>query len=354
MKFFKNLLFCTALLFAIQLQAQDLGISHLAHIELSEVKGEATKRLVVVLDVVSAVNTGKTFDLKYSIDNGAVVTAVTDISFDGTPVGQKVNPIPCPVPFGSNYDDTVAVRVIIDMDGDTDASNDTALIRFIVKEKVKNDLKLTLISPKSGDDLAVDQSHDFTYSIKNVGTTDLAEGGSQLLEYISINGVLLENPSFSPYQGDTLKPGDSLEQVLTFTFPSMQQGQSLLLCNNLFWAELTDSSLNSIEGNHSDNSACAEFNLVPNSINEISNEPLIQSLSLANKNLRIVFSEAPAHREHVQLEVISPNGKTIFSKSIAHPQGSQNIAIPAMNNGLYLVRIHSNGHLPQLYKVMHM
>lgn len=354
MKFIKPLLFCTALLFTIPLQAQDLGISHLAHVELSEVKGGDTKRIVVILDVVSAVATGKTFDLKYSIDNGAAATAVTNISFDGTPAGQKVNPIPCPVPFGTNYDDTVAIRIIIDMDDDTDASNDTALIRFIVREKVKNDLKLTLLSPKSGDDLAVDKPHDFTYSIKNVGTTNLVEGGNQLLEYISLNGVLLENPSFSAYEGDTLKPGDSLEQVLTFTFPAIQQGQSLRLCNNVFWAELTDTSLNSIEGNHSDNSACADFNLVANSILEINQEPFIESLSLANGNLRIAFTETLSSKENVQLEVVSADGKTLFNQNIDYPQGNQDFAMPSLHNGLYLVRIHTNGYVPQLYKVIHM
>lgn len=328
--------------------AQDLSISHINHIELSEVKGGASKWVRIAVRVKQQVANDATFNVLYSIDNGPVQTSVQDWPVTNSSVG-LLPPVSCAVPFGTTYGDTVELRLILDFENDLDNNNDTALIRFIIREKVPNDLQLTLLSPSTGTDLEVGATTEFVYSLKNVGTTTLTQG-TQLLEYINVNDEILGNPSFAPYEGSPLQPGDSTDISVTLSFPNLQQGERLNLCNSVFWSELTDTSLNTIEGNHGDNVSCASFNLVPNSVQEIAPQPLLHGVRLSQGQLRWSVSEN-ARGQEAYIRLVGADGKVHLEQNVVLNEGSAQWQVPTLPAGIYWLQIQPSKAAPEVHKI---
>lgn len=349
----RTLLLCTwAVLAHIPLtHAQDLGISYIDHIELSEVKGGASKFVLVVVDVNETVPDNSTFNVSYSIDGATPIQSVEEWPVLSGNSGQQLPPVRCPVPFGKNFNDTVKLTMILDFDGDKDASNDTAHIGFIVREVVPNDLSITLLSPDPGSDLKTDEPHELIYSVKNVGTTTLTSG-DLLLEFLRVNDQVVENPSFEPYAGNPLNPGDSFTTSVYFTFPEQQQGESVEICNNIFWAQLNDNTLNTIEGNHGDNSSCATFNVVANSISEITETSILQSITLAQGILQFTASET-ATGEKTRIRLLDATGKLLLDEALTLQPGTHQYSLPTLSQSIYLVQLQIEGKAPVASKIFY-
>lgn len=315
-------------------QAQDVGLIGLQRAANSEIKAGTTQSLRLHAKVFQKVTTPFNLSVKYKIDDGSIKTYPGQIPVEKHNVGDSLPLIPCPVKFPNKADDTVLVTVFIESTSDKDATNDTLKQQFVLKERVANDIEVTVIEPTTRTSLEVGKPFDFVVTLKNVGTNYL-EQGNILLSYVTIGGVR-GTPTFMPYSGKRLAPEDISYQTTTIILDESLDGDSFEICHTFFWSQLDGSALRTIEGNHNDNDGCAEYKGIPSSIDEPI-DALLESVYYGSDHLILVFHESIESQLEIQVSNIS--GKELTHQILEGSSKTEQLAIPGAQPGIYFLKM---------------
>lgn len=320
---------------ASAIKAQDLGITQITLPNFTEVKSGTTRDIGLGITVFGNVPIANTFSVKYRIDGGTEATAVSGLSSGGTPVGQEIAPFYCPVSFPAANNDTIELSVYLDLPSDTNTSNDTVRATFVVKDVIRNDLKVIINKPTPGQKVEVNKPFQMEVFIKNTGSNALPKG-SYLLERFTANGLDQRDPGISIYEGAALQPGDSfLYRVIDIDLSSADVGSTIEFCNTVLWTEI-DTRVHIVEGYPADNDGCVTILGVPNSLDEGMDKPLIKSLNLLQDQLEVSFNPEVLQDQQVFIEAYSISGQLLATQN-AH---SNTVMMPLPTySGMLLVKV---------------
>lgn len=315
-------------------QAQDIGLIGFHQEPYSEIKAGTTQNIRLHAKAYQKVTTPFYMSMKYKIDDGIIRTYPRQILVEKHNVGDSLPLIPCAVQFPNQPDDTVLVTIFLESANDKDASNDTLKQQFVLKERVANDLEVTVIDPTTRTSIEVGKPFDFVVAIKNVGTNYL-EQGNILLSYVTIAGVR-GTPTITHFSGPRLAPEDISYQTTTITLDSSLVGDSFDICHTFFWSQLDGGALHTIEGNHQDNDGCADYKGIPSSIDEPI-DALLESVYYGSNHLVLVFHEPMQSQLEVRVSNIS--GKEMTHQIVDGSSKTQQLAIPGAQPGIYFLRM---------------
>ena len=317
--------------------AQDIGITEIINEPYTEVKQGSLKTIGLRLKVFGTTSETNV-KIDYQIDNGPVTAGLAMLSVASLTQGPGL--VPCPVRFPATLLDTVEVTLFVTLKGDTNNTNDTVKGAFVVKEKVANDLKVELAEPIAGSNLTVGNFHELTFSLTNVGTTDFATGTS-LLVYQMLNGEMFQTPEPTTYTGTTLKPGDAGTYTVEIFLNQRHEGADIEFCQYLYWSDLSDTAIATIEGNSEDNIVCAEFKAVPNSLNELAINPWIKSLRYTHQEVQVVFNPAATKDLAGSMAIINASGQLVAQETFSTRTEQLSVPLSYAQPGVYLVQLSS-------------
>lgn len=313
---------------------QDLGILASNMQDFTEVKAGIRKNIGLEIKFLAPTDE-EAFAIQYTIDGGEVMTSLGNV-----PVQNVVsNPgyLFCPVQLPNKVDDTVVVALFANLADDTNRVNDTFKIKLVLIEKAPYDLEATILTPVDGAEVPTGIEQTFTVVLRNVGTEDFPSG-APLLHYLSVGGLPVHTPTVTPYAGATIKPGGSGSWEFTHTFSEGENGQDIALCQFIYWAEVSDTAINTIDGNIGDNAACGQYRLVPNSIDD--HEALTNNVSAYFKGQQLVVHLGQTLESHpTTLRVFNTTGQLLAERHVPAGVQQEIIRLPKQNSGVFFVQL---------------
>lgn len=325
--------FTIALLFiSIFSFSRDIGIVQIAPNALTELKAGETRNINLILKAYNAFEIGETMAIKYRINDGVTKVSIEKMQLMMLAENQTSPLLACPIRVPNLDNDTVKITMIIELIGDDNYENDTLSINYIVKTRIKNDLEISITKPSFNQEVHADSTYEFWVNYKNVGSNNF-ETGTTLLSFITIDGAFQGQPNQSIYAGQSLAPDESSKEIFQLTFTKADVGKSIPVCYHSFWSELTDTSLNTIEGNYNDNAGCVSVTIIsPTSVATINNA--VNSLYINNNNLIVSFKNST---DISKIEVWNIEGKQVLEKLDVNAFGSSYIDVNTLENGIYLL-----------------
>jgi len=328
MKYF-TLLICACITSSLFSQI-DIGLHSLYPASGSEVKSGEIRQLSFRLKAHTEMVGATRLQVAYRIDGGTVQEPPA-MTIPRMKEGELSVPFSVPFQVPEANDKTIEVEFYFTIDNDTNALNDTIVTEYVVNEKVQNDIGINFFLPKNNSNVEVGKSINFDVVINNVGSTPLTRG-TPLLSFITVNEVFQGQPSTIAYDEPDLSPGDSAGISFQYEFAPSMVGNTVDLCFGLFWSELTDTSLNTIEGNYNDNETCVSVNLIRNSsIDELS-EQAIEQLQFVGNELIVGMKSGIGIN---QIELYTIDGHRVYENNLH----ANRYNIGELKQGIYLVKI---------------
>ncbi|MCB0736384.1 MAG: hypothetical protein KDC92_02640 [Bacteroidetes bacterium] len=337
----KKILLPFALLgFTAFAEAQDLSLKTLFPAAGTELKAGTERLGSITVDVVEDLPAGVSFALSYSINNGNEVEIVKGLGFqNAVPAGAEINPIQISFAVPTQVDDTFTLRVFVQYDQDTDHSNDTISAIYYTREKVADDIAVSILSPVNESKQKTWTTVPFVVKIKNVGTTNF-NGNTPVILFLTVNGQVAGQPQIIRYTGTNLSPGDSGTVSLSINLPRNAPTGETNICVGYFWAEVDGQAANTIDGNSSDNIGCVTLNVVTNSINETMAQ--LNAVGYNNGHLNIELENKVGTNQY-RFEITSVTGQTIATENVqASEYVYHNMAAQQINRGVYILSIYAD------------
>lgn len=333
-------LFSFAFIMANVGHAQDMAVETISLNQYAELKSGTTRSIAVSMTVFEAIPANTTLSFYYEFDNNGVKAGRENLTINqNVPVGGDINPVPVPVEVPMGMNDTVTFKMICQLTGDTNPDNDTLTTQFIIKDKVANDISVSIVSPTDGSEQRNWTQVPFNLEITNEGTTTL-NSGTPMIIGLTVDNQQQGNPGVVQYNGDALQPGASTNVMLNINLPRNFPLGSANICIAYIWAVAENNQVRSIDGNTADNSACVAMTVVQNDVNEA--VVGLGAMYVSQKQLNLELENRNGTNQY-RFEVVSMTGQQI-STSVAPAalNTTHQIDLQRAQSGMYILNIYAD------------
>lgn len=323
--------------------AQDIEVSGTDPVDLGMIKDNSEFNIQVTTVFNDPVSS-PVVTLWYAFGTDAFTEGFTGTLGGNIPADLQLN-LWQPVTAVGAPGDTVDFTVVVTIENDKDATNDTLTRRFVLAEAAGRDLEISITEPEDGTSVKTWTDLPMVVQLKNTGS-ETFPSGTPVIYQLSLNGGPQGDANFFNYGGDALEPGDSVALPLTLGIARNAQTGSSDFCFNASWGVQQGQQLVVTEHVRDNNTGCFNVEIEPNSINE--SVLTINSFFFANNAVNLSFSNVDV-KESLRCEVIDLNGRVLVSQNLPEISkgtvANHSVMMPQVQQGAYILNIY-DGDLP--------